>query len=189
MQWKQLLLKFHYYATSWIIHWEDELWRIIKILPGSFSVCYTRCFPVCCKWVDLGLCHLFLFSRLSFTFLSLYLFFFHIFMCFTPCILCPTNFVPSFCWKHTTEDFFQATLLFFSMPDTPKFPLSPYPAQSKIISLVLLIGENYLTCNLIVCVIGIAPLVYKAQMIHNSCELLKLVVCLSRQIKHLSIFW
>lgn len=93
MQWKQLLLKFHYYATSWIIHWEDELWRIIKILPGSFSVCYTRCFPVCCKWVDLGLCHLFLFSRLSFTFLSLYLFF-SIYSCvlplasFAPPILC-----------------------------------------------------------------------------------------------------
>ena len=74
------------------------------------------------------------------------------------------------------------------MPDTLKFPFIPYPAQSKLIFLVVLVGENNLTCNLIVCLIGILVLGYEAQMVNNSSELLKLISHLSTQIQCLSIF-
>lgn len=91
----------------------------------------------------------------------------------------------AFClWKAChLRTFFQAGLLFSSMPDTLKFPLLLYPAQPKLIFSVLLVGENNLTCNLIVCMIGIVLLGHEAQMVNNSSELLKLVWCLSRQIK------
>lgn len=66
------------------------------------------------------------------------------------------------------------------MPDTLKFLIIPYSAQLKIIFLLLLTGEIHLTCNVTICMIGFVPLGSEAQMISDSCELLKLVLCLSQ---------
>ena len=146
-----------------------------SILPGSFCASCTRCFhafPVCCGWLDWGLSHLFLFSRPPLPFLSLYLFLFFTYLCglplasFPPPILC-LRFVES----RLLRTFFQASLVSFSMPDSLKFLLIPYPAQSKPIFLVLLVGANSLPYNLIVCMIGLVLLRYKGQMVSNSPEL------------------
>lgn len=119
------------------------------------------------------------------SFLSLNLSLFHILLAsFAPQILS----FPSVESMPLRTFFSSAGFLSSSMSDTLKFSFIPYPVQSKLIFLVVLVGGNNLTYNLILCLIGIVVLGYEAQTVNNSSELLKLISHLSRQIQRLSIF-
>lgn len=147
-----------------------------RVHPARLLLCILYpmlpCVP-CLLWMAwLGPVSSLPLSRPPLPFLSLYLFLFFTYLCvlplasFPPPILC-LRFVES----RLLRTFFQASLVSFSMPDSLKFLLIPYPAQSKPIFLVLLVGANNLPYNLIVCMIGLVLLRYKGQMVSNSPEL------------------
>lgn len=118
---KQLLMKSYYYAEFEIVLWEGEWRRITKCRSCQApSVHLTPCAPARFLFAVCGFLGACLvsssFPDLPSFFKLLSLTGFHIFVCFTPCILCPTNFVPAFCWGpfSSTPDCFPSQ----SMPDT-----------------------------------------------------------------------